>query len=213
MNSPIRIVIADDHKMVRKGLCALLATRPELEVVGEASNGLQACQTAKELAPHVVIMDAKMPEMNGNDATRNILKSNPATRVLFLSMHSDAVTVDGALRAGARGYVLKGDGVEELVQAIHKVHQGEVFLSPDISDVVLQGYLGTAGRRVDPLTDREREVLKLIAEGYSCRELATQLGIKPKTAENYRTRIADKLDIRTTAGLVRYALRIGLTPL
>lgn len=205
-----RVLLAEDHQVVREGLRALLAKEPSIEVVGEAADGLQAVELAARLAPQVVVMDLGMPGLSGADATRRLRKTNPETQVVVLSMHDDAPTVDAALRAGARGYVLKGGGVEHLLEAIRTVLRGEVYLSPGVSDYVLQGYLSAQRAPADPLTDREREILKLVAEGCTGREIAERLGLKAKTVENHRARICEKLDVHTTAGLVRYALRAGL---
>ncbi len=206
----IRVLLAEDHQVVREGLRALLAKEPEIEIVGEAADGLQAVELAARLQPQVVVMDLGLPGLTGADATRRLRKGQPEVQVVVLSMHDDAPTVDAALHAGARGYVLKGAGVEHLLQAIRTVLRGEVYLSPGVSDYVLQGYLSAQRAATDPLTDREREILKLVAEGFTGREIAERLGLKAKTVENHRAHICEKLDVHTTAGLVRYALRAGL---
>ena len=189
---------------------ALLAAEPDLEVVGEAADGARAVALAQELVPDVVVMDLGLPGLSGVEATRRLRKSHPGVQVVVLSMHDDAPTVDAALHAGARGYVLKGAGIQNLREAIRTVQRGEVYLSAGVSEYVLQGYLQAQGVPVDPLTDREREILKLIAEGCTGRQIAEQLGLKAKTVENHRARICEKLDVHTTAGLVRYALRAGI---
>ena len=155
-------------------------------------------------------MDFGLPGLNGADATARLKKSRPDVAVVVLSMRDDAPTVDRALRAGARGYVVKGAGVDDLCAAIRSAARGEVYLSPAVSDFVLQGYLAGEGEVTDPLTAREREVLQLVAEGLTGREVAGRLGLAPKTVDNHRARIMDKLGIRTTAGLVRYAIHSGL---
>ena len=205
-----RGVLAEDHQVVREGLRALRAAEPDLEVVGEAADGARAVALAQELVPDVVVMDLGLPGLSGVEATRRLRKSHPGVQVVVLSMHDDAPTVDAALHAGARGYVLKGAGIQNLREAIRTVQRGEVYLSAGVSEYVLQGYLQAQGVPVDPLTDREREILKLIAEGCTGRQIAEQLGLKAKTVENHRARICEKLDVHTTAGLVRYALRAGI---
>lgn len=203
-----RIVLCEDHQMVREGLRALLDGEPDLEVVADASDGEQAVRAALGSAPDVVVMDIGLPRCDGIEATRRLRQQAPELPVVILSMHDDATTVDRALRAGARGYVLKGAGFARLCDAIRSVRRGEVYLSPDISDHVLTGYLRAGDG--DPLSEREREVLRLISDGHTSAAIARQLGLKPKTIENHRANIMDKLQIRTTAGLVRYALRSGV---
>lgn len=209
----IRLLLAEDHQIVREGLRSLLSSAEDLRIVAEAHDGAQAAQLAQELGPDVVLMDVGLPGLNGIEATRQIRAARPDIRVLILTMHDDATTVDRALRAGAQGYMLKGCATEELCEAIRAIHRGEVILHPSISQYVLQGYLrGGKGEPVhDPLTAREREILQLIAEGFTSQEIAERLDIKTKTVQNYRTIILDKLGIETTAGLVRYAMRAGLT--
>lgn len=203
-----RIVLCEDHQMVREGLRALIDGEPDLEVVADASDGEQAVRAALDRAPDVVVMDIGLPLCDGIEATRRLRQQAPELPVVILSMHDDATTVDRALRAGARGYVLKGAGFARLCDAIRSVRRGEVYLSPDISDHVLTGYLRAGD--ADPLSDREREILRLISDGHTSAAIARQLGLKPKTIENHRANIMDKLQIRTTAGLVRYALRSGV---
>ncbi len=203
-----RIVLCEDHQMVREGLRALIDGEPDLEVVADASDGEQAIRAALDHSPDVVVMDIGLPLCDGIEATRRLRQQAPELPVVILSMHDDATTVDRALRAGARGYVLKGAGFARLCDAIRSVRRGEVYLSPDISDHVLTGYLRAGDG--DPLSDREREILRLISDGHTSAAIARQLGLKPKTIENHRANIMDKLQIRTTAGLVRYALRSGV---
>lgn len=204
--SKIRVLLVEDHQVVREGIRSLLAGEADFEVVGEASDGNEAVQQVEAKSPQVVVMDISLKGMDGIEAMKRLLKSRPQTQVVALTMHDDAATVDRALRAGARGYVLKGSGIHSLVAAIRSVTRGEAFLSPDVSHYVLRGYLRQDDEEIDPLSERERQVLALIAEGFTGREIAEKLGLKPKTVENHRARIMEKLDIHTTAGLVRYAL-------
>ncbi len=196
--------------MLRDGLRGLLEGVPDMRLVGECSNGADAVQMALDVGPDVVLMDVGMPGLNGVEATRKIVDARPDIRVLVLTMYDDPPTVDRALRAGARGYVLKGAGIDQLCEAIRAVAGGSVHLSDSVSDYVLQGYLSGGHSDPDPLTPREREVLQLFAEGHSSAEIGEKLGVKTKTVQNARTVIMDKLDVRTTAGLVRYAIRSGL---
>jgi DNA-binding NarL/FixJ family response regulator len=205
----IRVLLAEDHQIVREGLRALLQSDPDMEVVGEAAEGDEAVRLAEERSPDVLVIDLSMPGVDGIEAIRRLRTSRPAILVVVLSMHDDAPTVDRALQAGARAYVLKGHGITGLREAIRAVRRGEVYLSSGISEFVLQGYLKKQPA-ADELSERERDVLKLIAEGFTGGEIARQLGLSPRTIEHHRARIADKLDIRTTAGLVRYALRTRL---
>ncbi len=208
--SKTRVVLVDDHQLVREGLRALLSAQEDIEVVGEADDGRSALEVVAELEPALVILDASLPGLDGVETLRRLRAAHTELGVLMLSMHDDPLTVDRALRAGARGYVLKGAGVEAVCQAIRAVRAGDVYLSPGISNYVVQGYLRSGEEGVDLLSPREREVLVLIAEGFTGREIAARLGLKPKTVENHRGRLMEKLDIHTTAGLVRYALRVGL---
>jgi DNA-binding NarL/FixJ family response regulator len=203
---PFKVLIADDHLIVRQGLKALLQ-REGLEVVGEATNGEEAVSLATRLRPDVAVLDLVMPLLGGLDAAREILQALPSVRIILLTMHAEEHQISAALRVGIRGYVVKTQAVEDLVQAIRNVTKGEVYLSPGVSGVVVKGYLSGVQAPVDPLTPRERQVLQLVAEGKTSKEIATQLGLTVKSAESYRTRIMDKLDIHDTAGLVRYAIR------
>ena len=206
---PLRILLADDHVIVRQGLKALLE-REGFEVVGEASDGHEALQMAETVRPDVVVLDLSMPLLNGLDAAQGILRANPRVRTILLTMHTEDHQVVKALQVGIRGYVLKTQAAEDLVQAIREVSQGRVYLSPGISEVVVEGYLAKADLPPDPLTPRERQVPQLVAEGKTTKEIAALLGLTVKTAESYRTRIMEKLEIHQTAGLVRYAIRRGL---
>lgn len=210
MSTPIRVLLAEDHQLVREGLQALLSAEDDLTVIDGVDNGADAVQVATERGPDVVLMDVGLPTLNGIEATLKLQATRPDIRVIILSMYDDAPTVDRALRAGARGYLLKGSSSSQVCHAIRAVARGEVFLGPGISDYVLQGYLNSSEAEPDPLSPREREVLQLIAEGFTSREIAQQIGLSPKTVQNHRANLMDKLDIHTTAGLVRYAVRIGM---
>jgi two-component system, NarL family, response regulator NreC len=203
----VRILIADDHQIVRQGLRALLE-RAQFEVVAEAGDGSEAVRLAEALKPDIAVLDLVMPTLNGLDAGRQILQRTP-TAVILLTMHTGEHHVAAALRAGIKGYLLKSQAAEDLVHAIREVARGQVFLSPEVSRIVVDGYL-SGSAAVDPLAPREREVLQLVAEGRTSKEIAVQLGLSVKTAESYRTHIMEKLDIHETAGLVRYAIRRGL---
>ena len=191
---PNRILLADDHAIVRQGLKALLE-REGFAVVAEATDGHEALRAARERCPDVVVLDFSMPLLNGIDAAREILRACPAAK---------------AMRAGIKGYVVKTQASADLVRAIHEVLRGMMYLSPGISQAVVEAYLAKSEMPPDPLTSREREVLQLVAEGKSTKEIARLLGISFKTAESHRTRIMKKTDIHETAGLVRYAVRRGL---
>ena len=206
----IRLLLADDHSMMRQGLSGLLAGEDDMQIVAECADGAGAVELALDLGPDVVIMDVGMPTLNGIEATKRIVTERPDIRVLVLTTYDDAQTVDRALRAGARGFVLKGAGVETLCVAIRAVARGEVYLSEAVSAYVVQGYLGTSAAVTEPLSSRETQILQLIAEGFTSSEIAEQLGLKTKTIQNYRTNVMDKLGVKTTAGLVRYALKSGL---
>jgi DNA-binding NarL/FixJ family response regulator len=205
----LRILLADDHQLVRQGIRGILE-REGFEVVGEATNGREAVDLFRELSPDLAILDLAMPLLNGIDAAREILKLAPQTRLILLTMHIGDHQVVGALRIGIRGYVLKTQAAEDLVQAIREVSRGGVYLSPGVSRVVVEAYLSKAELPSDPLSPRERQVLQLVAEGRTTKEVATELGVTVKTAESYRADIMEKLDIHETAGLVRYAIRHGL---
>jgi DNA-binding NarL/FixJ family response regulator len=205
----LRVLVADDHILVRQGFRAILE-REGFEVVGEATDGHEAIRLAQALNPDVAVLDLIMPLLNGVDAAREVLKVCPRTRVILLTMHTEEHLVVAALRAGIRGYLVKTQATDDLVQAIRDVIRGEVYLSPGISQVVVDSYLAGTSRPADPLTARERQVVQLVAEGRTSKEIAAVLGLTPKTAESYRTRIMDKLRIHDTASLVRYAIRRGL---
>jgi two-component system, NarL family, response regulator NreC len=206
---PLRIVLADDHVMVRQALKTALE-HGGLQVSGEASDGREAIQLCQQQHPDIAVLDISMPLLNGVGAAREIAKVSPRTRIIFLTMHTGDDFVLEGLRSGVHGYVVKTKDISELVQAIRTVSQGEVYLSPGISRTVLDGYLAGRATSTDPLSAREREVLQLIAEGKTTKEVAVVLGISTSTAESHRTNIMEKLDIHETAGLVRYAIRHGL---
>ncbi len=206
---PLRVLLADDHLIVGQSLKALLE-REGFQVVGQVSNGHEAVGVARAVRPDVAILDFRMPVLNGLDAAREILKASPGTRTILLTVHTEDGYVLEALRAGIRGYVVKTQAAADLVQAIHEVSRGLVYLSPVVSQVVVRAYLAKTELPSDPLTPREREVLQLVAEGKTTKEIAQALGVSVKTAESHRSRLMEKLDIHDTAGLVRYAVRRGL---
>jgi DNA-binding NarL/FixJ family response regulator len=230
----MKVLLADDHRIVREGLKSLLAAQPDMQVVAEASDGRQAVQMAREMTPDVVVMDVAMPQLNGIEATRQIAADEPGMKVVALSMHSDRRFVSEALKAGASGYVLKDGAFDELVSAIRAVVSDRVYLSPRVAGVVVEDYVrrlpargsgnggyapqpgaDEAARRgaFDALTPREREVLQLMAEGYATKEVAHRLHVSVKTVETHRRQIMEKLDLHSVAELTKYAIREGLTTL
>ncbi|MCS7314223.1 MAG: response regulator transcription factor [Bryobacterales bacterium] len=213
--SKIRILLADDHAVVRKGLRFLLERQPGMEVVGEASDGREAVRLAAELKPHVVVMDIGMPQLNGIEAAAQIVKQNPQIHVVMLSVHSDESYLLRALTAGAKGYLLKDSAEEDLVRAVQVAAQGKPFFSPVISEKLLEDYMRYLQQRglkdsYDLLTDREKEILQLLAEGKSNKEVATLLNLSPYTVETHRTHIMQKLNLHNTAEIVLYAVRKGI---
>jgi len=206
----IRILLADDHAVVRQGFKMILGAQPDMEIVGEAGNGRQAVALAEEVKPDVVVMDVAMPELNGIEATRRLAESVPHARVLALSMHKDSVYVREILRAGARGYLLKDSVAGDLVSAVRAVAQGEGYLSPAVADAVLDDYRRHVTNPIDLLTSREREVLQMLAEGKTNKEIATVLNLSVYTVEAHRGRIMEKLNVHSINELVRFALRNGL---
>jgi DNA-binding NarL/FixJ family response regulator len=210
--SGIRILLADDHGLVRKGLRLLVESQEGLEVVGEASDGREAVKLATQLRPDVAILDIAMPNLNGIDAAAQIVKNCPDVRVVILSMHSDESYVVRALDAGARGYLLKDSAEDDLVQAIRTVAEGRPYFSPAISATLLEDYVRTLRQRgltdsYDLLTDREKEVLQLLAGGRSNKEAAALLNLSPYTIETHRTNMMQKLNLHNTAEIVLYAVR------
>jgi two-component system response regulator NreC len=210
----IRIILADDHKIIRDGLRTLLESDAEMEVVAEADNGRKAIKRAGEFMPDVVIMDITMPDMNGIDATRDIVREVPGAKVIALSMHSDRRFVTGMFEAGATGYLLKDCAFEELAKAIRTVVSNHTYLSPRIANIVVDSFVRkscTTDTSFSMLTRREREVLRLLADGKTTKETAFHLNVSMKTVESHRRNIMDKLNIHNITDLVRYAIREGLT--
>ena len=212
----IKILLADDHRIMRDGLCALLKNEPDIEVVAEGDNGREAVEMSRKLKPNVVVMDMSMPGLNGVEATRQILALNDNVKVLVLSMHADKRFVIGALSAGASGYVLKDCAFEELVRAIHTVAVNQTYLSPSIADIVVESYKRSQpspNQSFPVLTPREREVLQLLTEGVSVKKIASLLRVSAKTIETHRQHIMEKLNTHSVAELTKYAIREGLTSL
>lgn len=210
-----RLVIAEDHTILREGLKALIASRSDLEVVGEATDGREALRCAEELKPDLVMLDLSMPRSNGLEALKEIKRLCPQVRVLILTVHKTEDYVFTALRAGADGYVLKDASASELILAVHSVLGGQRYLGPAIATTVVSGYLGTRDSAplrttFDELSPREREVLKLIAEGYRTKEIAGYLCISPKTVEKHRSNLMDRLNLHTVPALTAYAIEKGL---
>ncbi len=206
---PIRVLLADNHALVRQGVKSLLE-RDGFQVTGEASDGREMLHLAEKLQFDVAIVDISMPVLNGIDAARELRKSSPKSKIILLTRHDEDQYVTEALQAGVKGYVLKSQVASDLVKAIQQVCRGEVYLSPSVSGAVVGAYLSKTQLSADPLTSRERQVLQLVGEGKSSKEVATLLGISIKTAESHRSRLMQKLDIHETASLVRYAIRRGL---
>jgi DNA-binding NarL/FixJ family response regulator len=213
----IRILLADDHKITRQGLRSLLEKQKDIEVVAEADNGRTAVRLAAELGPDIIIMDVTMPDLNGVEAAKQILSKSPDIKIIALSMHSDAIFVTEMLKSGASGYLLKDCAFEELTRAIRIVADDKTYLSPAISGVVIEDYIhrltSTEVAGPDILTDREKEVVQLMAEGNSTKEIALKLHISVKTVETHRRQVMNKLDIHNVAELTKYAIRKGITSL
>jgi two-component system response regulator NreC len=213
----IRIILADDHQIVRQGLRILLEAEPDMEVIAEANNGRKVLKLAQELIPDVIIMDLSMPELNGIEATRQILSGAPEVKVVALSMHSDSLFVLNMIKAGASGYLLKDCALEELVKAIRTVVSHKTYLSPGVSDIVIRdfvtGWQTTSASAFSVLSAREREVLQLMAEGKTTNQIADGLCVSVKTVEAHRKQVMTKLGIHSVAELTKYAIRQGLTSL
>ena len=210
MREKIHILLADDHAVVRQGFKMILAAQPDMVIVGEAGNGREALELAAQLQPDVAVMDVAMPELNGIEATRRLSDVSPRTRVLALSMHKDSVYVREILRAGARGYLLKDSIASDLLAAVRAVARGEGYLSPGVSDAVLNDYRRHVTDPIDLLSSREREVLQMIAEGKTNKEIATVLNLSVYTVDAHRGRIMEKLNLHNINELVRFAVRNGL---
>jgi len=213
MTKPIRILLADDHTLVRAGICSLIKNMEGTEVIAEAGDGREALRLVRTHRPDVVLMDVAMPGLNGLEATARIAKKFPHVRVIILSMHINEEYVLQALRAGAAGYLVKGADAAELEIAIRAVARGETYLSPTVSKHVVTDYIQRISGEttsLELLTPRQREVLQLIAEGYSTKKIASTLKISVKTVETHRMQLMERLDIHDIAGLVRYAIRVGL---
>ncbi len=211
----IRIVLADDHAIVRQGLSRAIEQEDDMEVVGQASNGRDTIDVVRQLSPDVLITDISMPDLNGVEATRQVLRESPDVRVIALSMHSSRQFVMEMFKAGAMGYLLKDCDYDELIKAIHAVAGDRTYISPSIGDVIvddlIQGKSGETPSAFSVLTPREREVLQLMAEGNTTRQIALRLYISPKTVEAHRLRVMNKLDIDNVAQLTKYAIQEGLT--
>ena len=216
MMTRLRILLADDHTVVRQGLRKVLEERPEWEVVAEAGDGREAVRQAEQHRPDVAILDVAMPLLNGIEATRKIIKRTPATRVLILSMHADEAYVTQILQAGAIGYLLKDSADVDLIQAVSAVSEGKSFFSPSIARVMLDDFVRGRGEkggvldRFESLSDREREIFQLVAEAKTNKEIAALLNVSPSTVETHRAHIMEKLDLHSAAEIVLYAVRRGV---
>lgn len=216
---PIRIVLCDDHQIIREGLRSLLEKQPDMSVVGEALNGIGAIKLVAEKKPDIVILDIAMPEMNGIAAARRIFEEYPKVKILALSMHSDHHFVTEMLEAGASGYMLKDGAFGELISAIRTINSGGLFISPHIAGNVLEEFARrvkpgqVANRHVTPLSQREKEILQLISEGHSTKEIATKISVSVKTVETHRQHIMRKVGAHNVAALTKYAVREGITGL
>ncbi|MBV9268555.1 MAG: response regulator transcription factor [Acidobacteriaceae bacterium] len=206
----MRIVLADDHTIVRQGLKLILSGQQDFEVVGEAGNGREAVELVQRLRPDVVVMDVAMPELNGIEATRRMVEANPRLKILVLSMHKEAVYVREILRAGARGYILKDAIDTELLNAVRSVARGDGYISPAVSGALLNDYRKDVTDPADLLSNREREVLQLIAEGRTNKEIANRLNLSVYTVDSHRGKIMEKLNLHSTGELVRFAMKHGL---
>ena len=208
----VRVLLVDDHAVVREGLKALINSQPDMTVVGEAADGLQAIETARRLRPHVLVMDLSMPQMDGAAATQRVRQEFPEVRVLALTVHAERSYLRQLLAAGAAGYVLKRAAGDELVRAVRAVAAGGVYIDPSVAGAVVEDYLeGTppVAPDADTLSDREREVLQRVARGYTNKEIAAELQLSVKTVETYKARVAEKLGLRTRVDIVRWASKQG----
>jgi two-component system response regulator NreC len=206
----IKILLADDHTIVRQGLKLILSAHADMQVLAEAANGREAVELAAKLHPDIVLMDVAMPEVNGIEATRQMVAANPRIRILVLSMHKESVYVREILRAGARGYILKDAIDTELLTAIRSVARGDGYISPAVSGALLNDFRGNAANPIDLLSPREREVLQLIAEGKTNKEIATRLNLSVYTVDSHRGKVMVKLNLHSTGELVRFAMKQGL---
>lgn len=209
---PIRLILVDDHTLVREGIRSLLASLERIEIVGDAGDGNEALRLMARHKPDLALLDISMPGLNGLEAMTRAAKEHPRTRVIMLSMHADDEFVQRALQAGAAGYLLKNAGLQELELAVRAVARGEAWISPAVSNKLIATYGGARKGETSsgPLTSRQREILQLIAEGFSSKEIAERLDLSVKTVETHRTRLMDRLGIHGLAGLVRYAVRLGI---
>jgi two-component system, NarL family, response regulator NreC len=206
----IKILLADDHTIVRQGLKLILSAHADMQVLAEAANGREAVELAAKLHPDIVLMDVAMPEVNGIEATRQMVAANTRIRILVLSMHKESVYVREILRAGARGYILKDAIDTELLTAIRSVARGDGYISPAVSGALLNDFRGNAANPIDLLSPREREVLQLIAEGKTNKEIATHLNLSVYTVDSHRGKVMEKLNLHSTGELVRFAMKQGL---
>jgi two-component system response regulator NreC len=214
----IRLLIADDHKMMREGLKSLISKEAGMSIVGEADNGEEIVNLSRKMTPHVAVIDVTMPDLNGIEATRKIIKDNPSIKVVGLSGHPDRHFVREMLKAGASAYILKQTAFDELIRAIHEVMAGRTYLSPEVTQGLVDSYVRSSPRKGEnpafaTLTDREREALQLLAEGRSSKEIANKMGVSVKTVETHRRNIMEKLNLHSVAELTKYAIREGVTSL
>jgi DNA-binding NarL/FixJ family response regulator len=203
----LKLLVADDHEIVRKGVRCLLEAQPGWQVMAEASNGREAVEQAQRVKPDVAVLDIGMPSLNGLEAARQMLKNDPHIKIVILTMHDSDNLIREVLKVGARGYVAKSDAIRDLVTAINAVRSGDTFFTAKVAQVVLEGYLGKSGATDTRLTPRQREVIQLLAEGRSSKEIAVTLGLSVKTADTHRADIMRRLDCHSVTELVRYAVR------
>ena len=213
----INILLADDHKLLIDGLRSLLDKQAEIQIVGVAKDGLETVTLAQECKPDIILLDISMPRLNGLDAAAKILRETPGIKIIFLSMHADRRYIQEAIRIGARGYILKESAANEVIEAIHTVQKGELYLSHAVRELVLHEYIEWIkegdNNSYSPLSVREREVLQLLAEGKTTKDIADMLNVSVKTVESHRKQIMDKLNLHSIAELTKYAIRAGLTQL